>query len=407
MHLYQAFQLALHSMRVARLRTALTTLGIAVGVAAVILLAGLGTGVRQEATGSLSAFSNTITVTQLFSTEIPGGATRPLRDRDAEALASSPDALDIAEVTPMISGTALANDRGADFRSVVIGSTPGYFRLFDYRISAGRIFSPAEVVSGERVAVVGPGLVRTLYRDDPALALGSGLKLGRLTYTVVGVMGGGNASGGAPDDLVVVPLEAGRALFGRNDRLGQIGVVAADTGRVTAAMAQINTVMDRQHGIREPGYRDYSLAATLPQLRRTNAFLSALAVITLGVAAIALFVGGLGIANIMLVTVTERTREIGVHRAVGARRAAILAQFLIEGMVLAGAGGALGVLAGVLAVAVAARVLPRLGLDYGVPTVSVPVVLAAFAVSLLIGLGGAGYPALRAARLKPIDALRH
>jgi putative ABC transport system permease protein len=176
---------------------------------------------------------------------------------------------------------------------------------------------------------------------------------------------------------------------------------------VPSAIDQIRAVLDHQHDVRVPGMRDYRAVSLLSQLERITSFIKLLTLFTVAVACIALFVGALGVANIMLVTVTERTHEIGIRKAIGARRAAIIKQFLTESMVLAGVGGVIGVLVGAGITVLAARVLPRYIPEVGSPELSPLAMAAAFGVSLLIGLVAGGYPAYRASRLSPIDALRY
>jgi putative ABC transport system permease protein len=205
-----------------------------------------------------------------------------------------------------------------------------------------------------------------------------------------------------------MPLGAARAyLVGGNDTVNQIIVKATSTDTVPAALDEIYRVMDERHTIRDAASRDYTATAMRTLLEQGNQFLTYLTLFTVAVAAISLVVGGIGIANIMLVSVTERTREIGIRKAVGARRGAIVKQFLLESAMLAGIGGLIGIGVGVGVTVAGMIVLPQVAPKFGTPDISVPAVLVAFLVSLLIGLVAGGYPARRAASVRPIEALRY
>jgi putative ABC transport system permease protein len=183
--------------------------------------------------------------------------------------------------------------------------------------------------------------------------------------------------------------------------------MAASVQRMDAAVAETNSILDRLHKIASPGERDYTVQTNVAQLQQVASYISLIRWVTLTVAGIALFIGGLGVGNIMMVTVTERTSEIGVRRALGARRATILRQFLTEAVSLSGLGGIVGIGVGLGMVALGTWLLPRYAPGYGTPDLSWSAVLIAFAISLFIGLAAGGYPALRAARMQPIDALRY
>ncbi|WP_051342966.1 ABC transporter permease [Pseudonocardia spinosispora] len=395
--------LALRSMRVARLRTTLTTIGIAVGVAAVIVLAGLGDGLKTRFTESLGSYSTSIFLSQSFGSQVPGGALRVLRDGDAAALADPSLAPHIRGVTPIFSGSGVVRYNRGVYNAQLAASTTDYLDVYNRRLAAGSMFTEAQNVGGARVVLLGPGIVDALFHGDPKAALGSSVQIGRLAFTVIGVV----APSGESEDLAVVPLAAARILFGRGDVLSQVALRATSVEDVPRTIDEINAVMDERHNIRNPGLRDFAVSATLTQVRRTNDFLDSLTLFALSVAGIALLVGGLGVANIMLVTVTERTREIGIRKAIGARRTAIGQQFLIEATTLSGVGGLLGVALGIALTLAGARLLPEIAPTYGTPTPSPFAIATAFGVSLLVGVLAGGYPALRAARLRPVEALRH
>lgn len=389
-------------MRVAPLRSALTMLGIVLGFSSVIMLVALGQGMRTRFDTSFAELSQAITVYK-SPTAMPGTTPTPLRESDIEALRRS-GSPDIAGVTPMRGGYGVIR-RGADAVSTTISGTgEAYLRLRNRELATGRMVGDQDDLAARRVAVVGATVVNHLFDGDGAAAVGAKVRIGRMPFEVVGVL--------APqhdyqDNLVLVPLGTVRDLVGGGDTLTGIGVIASSAERVPAALDEVTRILDREHDIRAPGARDYRATALAGQLERISRLIRLLTLFTVSVAAVALFVGALGLANIMLVTVTERTGEIGVRKALGARRVAILRQFLVEAVTLSGVGGLLGVGLGLGATLALAPLVPRWQPELGVPELSVPAALCAFGVSLAIGVAAGSYPALRAARMHPIDALRY
>ncbi|WP_028921447.1 ABC transporter permease [Pseudonocardia acaciae] len=404
MHVREALAIALQSMRVARLRTALTALGIVVGVAAVILLVGLGTGIRSGFDESFGPLSTAIIVTKV-NTSLPGAhPAKSLTENDAQALAKPGAAPAIAEVTPFRNGQAVFRNGTKEFRAGVAGVFPSYLQVRNREILAGQMFTHQDNENRERVVVIGTKVVQYLFDGDVAAALSSEVKIGRLTMKVVGVL---KSAGEDQDGTALVPLNSARALFAGANTINGIGVVAAGVDHVPAAIEQINQVLDSQHDIKDPGLRDFQTQAMLVQLEKVNKFLSLLTLFVAGIAGISLLVGALGVANIMLVTVTERTGEIGVRKAIGARDSAIMKQFLIEAVVLAAFGGLVGVGLGIGLTVLGGWVVPTVAPEFGAPEISVLAIIVAFGASVVIGLVAGGFPALRAARLHPIQALRH
>jgi putative ABC transport system permease protein len=218
-------------------------------------------------------------------------------------------------------------------------------------------------------------------------------------------------SAGEPaDNNVVMPLDSARRfVFGGGDKLNQITVQVAETSQVPVAEDQVISVLSDRHRIQDPAKRDFEVQSLRSRLDTFNQILRILTLFTASVASISLLVGAIGVLNIMLVSVTERTREIGIRKAIGATRRAILQQFLVEAIVLAGLGGVIGIAVGVGLAVVGAHVAPAMGptLSNFAPSVSLPSVLLAFGISLAIGVIAGGYPANRAARLRPVEALRY
>jgi len=265
------------------------------------------------------------------------------------------------------------------------------------------MFTEQENQEKARVVVISPKIVTYLFEDDVQRALESEITIGRIPFRVIGVLA---PAGDDQDHFAPVPLNASRVIFGGLDTLNGIGVVATSADRVPAAIDEIYQIMDAQHQVDGPDFRDYTITATLDQVKKLNQYVTLLNWLTLAIGGIALFVGTLGVANIMMVTVTQRTKEIGIRKAIGARRSAILKQFLIESVVIAGMGGVVGVVLGVLLTLVGGPFIQSLIPAIDTPWVSGWSVLAVFGISLLIGLVAGTYPARRAAQLNPIDAIR-
>jgi putative ABC transport system permease protein len=403
MHFKEALVIAIRSLRSARLRTALTALGVVVGVAAVIFLVGLGNGMQTGFNRSWGQLSTAIIISKT-NASLPGAMpSRSLTEDDAAALANKADAPDIASVTPLRNGVAVTRFGDREFRGNVSGSTPTFLTVRNHYIVTGRMFTDQENADRKRVAVIGPKVVRYLFDGDNKKAVGSTVFIGRLAMTVIGVTEPG---GDDQDAFTIVPINSARSLFAGSNWLNGIGVMVPSVQQVPAALAQINRVLDRQHDIKDPGFRDYVTSALLIQIQEINKYLTLLNFVTLAIGAVSLVIGTLGVANIMLVTVNNRTREIGIRKAIGARRSAIMRQFLIESVVLAGMGGLVGAGLGVGLVVGGSKLLPRFLPELGAPAVTINVVLFVFAISLVIGLVAGCYPAIRASRLHPIDALR-
>jgi putative ABC transport system permease protein len=403
-NLAEAFQIALRSLRSNRMRSALTTLGIVIGVSAVIVLVGLGNGIKAGFNEQFGALGNQIQVAKVNGSVPGGGAAKDLKDSDVTALRNPNVAPDIGAVTPVLGGSELIEVNQQQFRAAVQGSTADYLTVVDRELVAGSMFTAEQARSNARVVVLAPNAVATLFGGNAGEAIGKDVRISRSTFEVIGVVKGN----GQQDDAAIMPLGAARAyLVGGNDTVTQIIVQAASVPQVPAALAEVNKVLDSRHSIKDPAKRDFNATALQSLLDQANQFLTFLTLFTVAVAAISLIVGGIGVANIMLVSVTERTREIGIRKAIGARSSAILKQFLIESTMLAAMGGVVGIVIGTAITIAASVIIPMVAPDFGAPTVSPWAIVISFGVSLLIGLIAGGFPANRAARLQPIEALRY
>jgi putative ABC transport system permease protein len=383
------------------LRSVLTTLGILIGVSAVIVLVAVGNGSAKQVEDSLSALgTNTLTVTTGFGTDSVQTQTYDLTVDAAKQLTDKTLAPDVSSVSPTVNTSATAVV-GSDSTSIsqVIGTYPSYFEASNSPIGEGSYFSNSDVLSIRKVVVLGETPAEDLF-GSAAQAVGETVTLGGTNYTVVGVLADkGSVGFGDGNDVAIAPLTAVQESLTGYGTLSSIIVQAADADSVDAAQGEITAILDNWFGITDAG-NEPLLVQNQSQLLDAQSESADTFTVLLGVVAgISLLVGGLGITNIMLVTVTERTREIGVRKALGARRRTILGQFLLEATGLSLAGGVLGVLLGL-----GLSSITIIGVD---PVVSAGSVVLALGVCLVIGVFFGSYPASRAAGLRPVEALRH
>ncbi len=397
----EVFRVALDAIRANKMRSFLTALGIIIGIAAVITMVALGEGAQKMVEARLQGMgTNVLTVRP--GQEMFGGVGRGdtrLAPEDARALLRDPRA--IQEVSPEMQ-QRLQVEWGLSNGSLSInGVWPSYFTIQNQQLVAGRLFTEAEERGRRRVAVLGAAIGDTLGTPTENL-VGETIRIRGIPFEVVGVLATKGAGGFSnPDDNIFIPLSTAQIRVFGTDRVQSILVQAASEEQIGHALAEIDTVLRREHRLRASQPSDFSirnqatLLETFQSTTRTFSFLLA------GIAMVSLLVGGIGIMNIMLVSVTERTREIGVRKALGARRQDILLQFLIEALALCLAGGALGVLLGLGG----AMALQRLA---GWNTaISVQAVVVAFAFSAAVGIFFGLWPARRAASLDPIESLRY
>jgi putative ABC transport system permease protein len=421
MSLKEALLIALRAVRAHWLRSALTMLGLIIGVSAVILLSACGLGVKNSVDARIEPVANNITIVAQAVAVPNSPPARPLTDADAAALQRAPD---IASLAPAVTGsptpgatttgTLIATNTVQDLTANIIGTTDNWATTNNRNLTVGSFFDDAQAREAARVAILGPTVARTLFGQSSA-ALNQTVQIDHVPFRVIGVMA---SYGQQLDNTAVMPLNtARRYVFGygmgsTTHQLNQITAQATQQANVPAAMAEITRILDTRHHITAPQKRDYQIQTLGSRLQSFNQIVSILVLFTPAVAGLSLVVGGIGILNIMLVSVTERTREIGIRKAIGATSRAILEQFLLESLVLAGLGGLIGVAAGIGLSLLVGRIAPAFDPASGAladftPVLSAPPVMMAFAISLAIGLIAGGYPAYRAARLRPIEALRY
>jgi putative ABC transport system permease protein len=396
---------AVRALIVNRLRSLLTMLGIIIGIAAVILLTALGNGASQYIQSQISGLgANSITVFArspgATAGSTAGSAARPLTSSDAAALSDPQGAPDIAYVAPVVQTTATAAAGRNSESDTVIGSSPAYFTGSNSVVDVGRPYDQADLDQARPVAVIGRTVADDVFGVG-SVPLGRTLNLNGAPFQVIGILKYKGQGGGLsnPDENILAPLTTVQGTLTGFGNLDQMLVGARSTDTQSAAESEVNSILDRRHGITNPNDRDYQLISSAQIAQVLDSTLGALSLLLAGIAGISLLVGGIGITNIMLVSVTERTREIGIRKALGATPSAILGQFLVEAVILSVLAGVVGV-----GIGIAGTLVPLPG---GFRAVVVPAALiAAVVVSLAIGVFFGGYPARRAARLRPIEALR-
>ena len=404
----EVFRFALRGLKANKLRSGLTTLGILIGVGAVILLIAVGQGSGAAVQARISSLgSNLLTVTRQAGGFGRAAATRTgtqsktsnLTVADAQLLASSEQDPDVSVVAPVASTSATATFEGATTSiNQMVGTYPAYLSISNDSIASGSSFTAEDVNQHRKVVVIGQTVVTNLFGGiDP---IGKTVQLGGVPYSVVGTLAakGGASTFNDPDNIAIAPLTTVQDSLTGFGSLSEIAVQAKDSGSANAAQAEVTSLLLEAHHVTAAS-EDFTVTNEATLLSTAASTTQTFTVLLAAVAAISLLVGGIGVTNIMLVTVTERTREIGIRKALGAPRGAILGQFLIEAVLLSVVGGALGVVAGVVG--------SRSTVD-GIKPVLVPSsILLAFGVSAVIGLVFGSLPANRAAKLHPIEALRH
>jgi putative ABC transport system permease protein len=398
-------RIALRGISANKLRSALTVLGILIGVGAVIILVAVGKGSSTSVQNRIKSLgTNTITV---FNRGRFGGGTArtgtqsrriQLTMADVNALQDKTQAPDVLTVSPVTQSSVTATYNGATYSVQVTGTTPSYLDATDYHVQAGRSFTEDDLTSRSRVAVIGQDAVANLFPAG-VNPIGQRVRFGNATFQIIGVLAKKGSNGFQNQDAVAIaPYTAVQDQLTGGTTFNQLVVQGKSSGSLTAAQAEITNILASRNG---------TTAANLPflilnqgsLLQTSNSTNETFTVLLGAVAAISLLVGGIGVMNIMLVTVTERTREIGIRKAIGAPKSVILVQFLVESVLLSLIGGIAGVAVGLIGTQF--RIV-------GVQPVIVPYSIAlAFGVALAVGVFFGFYPANRAASLRPIDALRY
>ena len=391
------------------MRSALTALGVVIGVAAVVMMTSIGLGAQQSVTKAISGLGTNLIIVSPGSVrqggfvQLGAGQDISLTGADADAIAKQVDGVAVA--APLVRGFTQVAAEGANWNTQIQGVTPDFLTARDLTVASGRMFDDAEARQGREVAVLGPTVVKQLFGED-ADPIGKRIRVGDVPFQVIGVLEakGQAGFGQDQDDVILGPLEAVRErVVGRRikgDTVQQIFVKASGPDRLDEVQDDLTNLLRDRHRLRAGQDDDFSVQNMASILQAASSATQTFTVLLAAVAAVSLVVGGVGIMNIMLVAVTERTREIGLRMAVGAKRSDILMQFALEAVTLSLGGGLIGLTIGAAGAFALAKVA---GWSTAVPPWAAPLALG---FSVLVGLIFGAYPAWRAGQLDPIEALR-
>ena len=399
----ESFLMAWASLIANKMRSILTMLGIIIGVAAVIALVSIGNGVKQDIQNSISSLGSNLLMVMPGAPRTPGvrpsaGSMKSLKVADYEAIAK----LDgVKAASPMTNGAYVVIYQNKNWTTSVSGVNANYLDVNNWSMKSGRFLSEKNVQNRERVAVVGKTVVKNLFGDEDPV--GKEIRVKNIPFRIIGVLNskGSGAMGNDQDDMVIIPYTTAMERVDGIDYLRMIYVVGKDENGIDRLQSDIENLLRVRHGIKDTNLDDFNIQNMNSIMETMEETTGTLTLFLGAVAAISLVVGGIGIMNIMLVSVTERTREIGVRKALGATYSVIVTQFLIEAVVISLMGGIIGIILGVGS-------SKLIGMASGMSTViSIPTIIMSFAFSMAIGLVFGIYPARKAAKLNPIDALHY
>ncbi len=395
-------KVALKSLLANKLRSFLAVLGIIIGVGAVIAMLAIGAGARRQILDRISSMGTNLLIVrpgQRGTGGVMSGTQQNLTLEDAQAIAA--EIPEVKAVAPVVSGNAQAKYFNKNTRTSVLGTSITYFPARNFEIDKGRIFTEGEAERSARVAVIGSSTATDLFGEgnDP---IGEIIKVKGLTFRVIGVMKSkGDQGWFNPDDQIIIPYTtAMRQLLGV-DYLREINIHVSEKANLDDVQAKVTKLLKRRHRTPEGMPEDFSIRNQAEFIATATSVSRTFTILLGAVAGISLFVGGIGIMNIMLVTVTERTREIGIRKAIGAKRRDVLRQFLFESIVMSGLGGMLGVAAGIGAAKIIGKVTQFSTF------IELWSILMALGFAVAVGVFFGWYPARRAAVLDPIEALRY
>jgi putative ABC transport system permease protein len=400
----ETLRIAFGGIAAHKLRSGLTVLGMTIGVAAVIILVAVGNGSKMAVQAGINALGTNVLLVQPQAG--PGGPGRAsasggftLTAQDADALQNRFDAPDVKTASPVVNapGVTLVSGATTYQPATFVGTTSSYAGARDYQVAAGAMFSSADVTKHARVAVIGPTVAQNLFAGQNPV--GQSILVNGTSFQVVGLTQAKGTNGTQDqDDIVMAPITAVQDSLVGYGSLSSITVQAVSSNKLDAAQAEVQAILTGRHHVTDPANPGFQVLNQGSVRAVSNQSTSVFTTLLGAVAAISLLVGGIGVMNIMLVTVTERTREIGIRKAIGARRADILKQFLTEAVLVSLLGGLVGVAVGVV------------GSQFTIagvhPSIALYSVFLAFGAAVLAGLFFGTYPAGRASALKPIDALR-
>ncbi|GAX91616.1 ABC transporter permease [Effusibacillus lacus] len=404
MKLWESMRVALRSIKANTLRAILTMLGIIIGVSAVIVMVAIGEGASTSVASQINSLGSNLLIVspgqaRQGGVSLGAGSLNTLTLEDAQAISTRES---IARVAPSLSRQAQIVWGNQNYSTSVEGTNDAYPEVRNINITQGRFFNRFEVEGQANVAVVGPQVVSNLFGSRISNPVGQTIQINQLPFTIIGILPSQGSSGpNNNDDKIMIPVTtAMNRLFGQT-RVRTIYVSAKSAAVMNQAQFEIQQTLRSQHRLSPRDQDDFQISSQAQILSTAQGVTDVMTTLLTGIAAISLVVGGIGIMNIMLVSVTERTREIGIRKALGATRGAILQQFLIESVVLSLLGGIIGIFLGIGGTKLISQ------LSSITTTISLTPILYAFLSSMFVGIVFGVYPARKAARLKPIDALRY
>jgi putative ABC transport system permease protein len=400
MSLWESIKTAWQSISGSKMRSALTMLGIVIGVCAVVLLVALGQGLQA----SISDTFNSLGASALYIASTPSQnviSIRPLTNEDVQAIEDKTLVPSVSVVSPTRNARVTVSYGNSSAMETVMGVMPVVTQIRNYQVDQGRFLSDQDVTDRASVAVLGYQAAIDLFGTQPPA--GNAIRIQGMRFVVIGTVK--KLGGFAGDSYLLIPLSTMQSDLTGGDVVQQIGIKSANPNQVDAAIAEVTAVLRARHYIEPGAPDDFSITDNRETLNSMQQTLATFSLFMGSVGAISLIVGGIGIMNIMLVSVTERTREIGIRKAIGAKRRDILLQFLIEAALLSVSGGIVGMLIAIGGAMLIGHItVGNLSVS---PQVSPAIIIIALSVSIGTGLLSGTYPALRAARLDPIESLRH
>lgn len=406
MHIIDILHETYSALTANKVRSGLTVLGIVIGISSVIAMLAIGQGAQNSIQASIQSIGSNLIIVQPGAQQGPGmmvssgrGSAKSLKLSDIDAL--NKNLTSISGIAAEVSGRYQVTARGKNTNTQVVGTTPSYQTVRNLQVAEGDFFSDPNVTSGAKVAVIGPTVRDDLFGEGVNV-IGQTIRIKQVNFKVIGLTQTKGGSGfGSQDDMIFIPLSTAQRYLSGDEYVTSISVAAESADITSAVQQQITDILLLGHHIKDPALADFSTLNQADMIATVSSVTNIFKILLGSVAGISLIVGGIGIMNMMLTTVTERTREIGLRKAIGAKRRDISLQFLIEAVALTFSGGVIGVILGWLV---------SYGITYfGVlqSSVSLFSVLLAFGVSTVIGIVFGYYPARRAAGLNPIDALRY
>jgi putative ABC transport system permease protein len=407
MKLYNLLRIALKALQRNKLRAFLTMLGIIIGVGSVITMVAIGQGSKQSIRSQLSGMgSNMINIRPSSNVTVGGGARlgagdlQTLKVEDAKAIQSKANY--VTAVSPAVSSGGQVINGSQNWPTTIQGVSPGYLTIREWKLQSGIVFSEADVNNSAKVCLIGQTIVENLFAggDDP---IGRIIRFNKIPFKVIGVLAekGENTFGQDQDDIILAPYTSVQKRILAITHIQSIYASAVNEQSSDTATSEITAILRSSHKLKQADEDDFSVRTQAELINTISSTSELLTVLLAAIAGISLFVGGIGIMNIMYVSVTERTREIGLRMSIGARGIDILLQFLVEAILISITGGLIGVLLGVAA----AQLITVL---FGWPTlVSETSIMLSFMVCAITGVFFGYYPAQKASRLDPIEALRY